>query len=112
VKFFDKLKTILIALGVVLAIPNTSWAQQGVGRSDYWGPHMMWGGGWMGGTFMIIFWILVIVVIYFGIRWAIKSGDSPGFKQSESALDVLKRRYASGEIDREQYLSMKQDVEN
>ncbi|MBU4597662.1 MAG: SHOCT domain-containing protein [Proteobacteria bacterium] len=108
----DKMKNLLVAVVIMLGFTTTSWAQQEGGRSDYWGPHMMWGGGWMGGTFMIIFWILVIVVIYFGIRWAIKSGDSHGFKQAESALDVLKRRYASGEIDREQYLSMKQDVEN
>jgi len=60
---------------------------------------------------MIIFWILVIVAIYYGIKWASKNGDSQAMGRGESAQEVLKRRYASGEIDREQYLSMKKDLE-
>ncbi|MCF8042377.1 MAG: SHOCT domain-containing protein [Desulfarculaceae bacterium] len=60
---------------------------------------------------MIIFWILVIVAIYYGIKWASKSGGPRPTGRSESALEVLKRRYASGEIDREQYQSMRKELE-
>lgn len=61
---------------------------------------------------MIIFWLLVIAAIFLGIRWAAKTGNSRGSGRGESALDVLKRRYASGEIDHEQYLSMKKELQN
>ncbi len=92
--------------------PASALAQQQGGRYDYWSPHMMWGGGFIGGWFMIIFWILVIVAIFLGIKWAVNSGGSQGGARKESALDVLKRRYASGEIDRDQFLAMKKDLEN
>ena len=104
-------RIMIFALGLAFWLPTTSWAQQTAGSGNYWGPHMMWGGGWMGGAFMMIFWILVIVAIYYGIKWATKGGDSQGMGRGESALEVLKRRYASGEIDRDQYLSMKKDLE-
>lgn len=104
-------KMMIVALGIAFWLPTTAWAQQGAGSGNYWGPHMMWGGGWMGGFSMIIFWILVIVAIYYGIKWATKSGDSQGLGRGENALEVLKRRYASGEIDRKQYQSMKKDLE-
>lgn len=107
------IRALLMALGAGVLLPASSWAQQYGGRGDYWGPHMMWGGGFLGGSFMIIFWILVIVAIFLGIRWAARSGGStPTPDRKETALDVLKRRYASGEIDRDQFMSMKKDLEN
>jgi putative membrane protein len=111
-----KLKIPVILMGAFclqLITPAFSPAQQYGGPGNYWGPHMMWSGGYWGGSFMIIFWILVIAAIFFGIRWAARSGGStPGPDRKESALDVLKRRYASGEIDRDQFLSMKKDLES
>ncbi|MCB2190668.1 MAG: SHOCT domain-containing protein [Deltaproteobacteria bacterium] len=106
-----KEKMLMIAFGLMLILPSNSWAQKEAGYNDYWGPHMMWGGGWMGGFSMIIFWLLVILAIYLGSKWAIRKGNSQDIVRGENALDVLKRRYASGEIDREQYLSMKEDLE-
>lgn len=104
----------ILSAGICGALlsPASSLAQQQGGRYDNWSPHMMWGGGIMGGSFMIIFWILVIAAIFLGIRWAVKSGDTRGAVGKETALDVLKRRYASGEIDRDQFLAMKKDLEN
>lgn len=107
------MKALLVILGAGLLAPALSWAQQYGGPGNYWGPHMMWGGGYWGGSFMIIFWILVIVAIFLGIRWAVRSGGSASAPdRKETALDVLKRRYASGEIDRDQFMSMKKDLEN
>ncbi|WP_060528266.1 SHOCT domain-containing protein [endosymbiont of Ridgeia piscesae] len=62
-----------------------------------------------GGGFMWLFWILLIVVIV----WAVKaaggsSNDSP--ETQKSALDILKERYARGEIDQEEFEQKRKDL--
>ncbi len=77
-----------------------------------WGMHMMWGSWGIGMMIlMVLFWALVIVAIVFLIRWlttAGPSGTSGATTQgSESALDILKKRYARGEIDRQEFEEMR-----
>jgi uncharacterized membrane protein len=56
-------------------------------------------------TFFI--WNLVIVLIIAVIfYWLLRSAGKP-----ESALDILKRRYSLGEIDKATYDAMKKDIE-
>ena len=78
------------------------------------GPGMMrgYGMGWFGGIFMVAFWIAVIVGIIFLIRWLIVSakGEGGGAKAGESALEILKRRYARGEIDKKEFEQKKKDL--
>lgn len=81
-----------------------------------WGMHpgMEWGYGthWFGGILMIVFWIAVIVGIIVLIRWLILStrpGDS-GKGRSDSALEILRQRYARGEIDQEEFEQKKRDL--
>jgi putative membrane protein len=70
-----------------------------------WGPMMHYGFGY-GGTFMwIIFLIVIGLLIYFIVN-AQKTKD-----RAESPLDILKRRYAKGEITKEEYERMKKDLE-
>jgi putative membrane protein len=86
------------------------------GLSMHWGnygtgPGMMWGGGgmgWFGGIFMIIFWGLVIVGLIMLIRWLAMTPKST--RTEESALDILKRRYARGEINKEEFEAKKKDL--
>lgn len=68
---------------------------------------MMWGwdagGGWlMMGIGMLMWVALVAVAVWLVIR---AGGQRPGASGSESAEDLLSRRYASGEIDAEEYQS-------
>jgi putative membrane protein len=79
----------------------TPWA----GPVGWHGPHHGWmmGGDGMG-IIMLIFWVMVIAAIVLLISGAVanrrpRNGDSPG----PPALDILKQRYARGEIDREKY---------
>jgi putative membrane protein len=52
---------------------------------------------------MILFWGLIIYGIYF----LVKQVWSP---QKQSALEILKARYAKGEITREEFENMKKDI--
>lgn len=88
------------------------WGEHGWGM----GPGMMdwgYGGGWFGMIIMAAFWIAVIVGIVFLIRWlAISAGSGNRRTRSEdSALEILKKRYARGEIDKEEYEAKKKDLE-
>lgn len=109
-----------LSLTAPLLAAAPALAQGGGYYRDNWGPHMMWGfgGGWFGWLFMIAFWVLVIAVIVWGVRLLTGRGGGGSATQSrpagggaESALEVLKRRYAAGEIDRDQYLAMRKDLE-
>jgi putative membrane protein len=65
-----------------------------------------WGAGiGMGsGIFMLIFWALVIIGIVYVVRYLGRGGRAAG---QETPLDILKRRYARGEVTREEFERMK-----
>jgi putative membrane protein len=72
------------------------------------GPGMMWGWWGMGWIFMIIFWGLIVVGLILLIRHLVRI--SKGGKAEESALDILKKRYARGEINKEEFDQKKKDL--
>ncbi len=65
----------------------------------------MGGFGWF---FMVIFLVLVIVGVIYLIRLIIP-GTTCGTKE-ETALDILKKRYAKGEINKEEFEEKKKDL--
>lgn len=82
------------------------------GGSYDWGMHPMWGfwGGWGIGMmlFMLLFWGLVIVAVVLGIRWLVNQGKET---RSDSALEILRQRYARGEINKEEFEARKKDLQ-
>jgi putative membrane protein len=66
---------------------------------------MWWGTGWI---FMLIFWGLIVFGLILLIRWLI--GMTKATRAEESALDILKKRYARGEIDKEEFEQKKKDI--
>lgn len=90
-------------------LPMAAWAQER--PYEYGWGHPMWGmwGAWgIGmGLMMLVFWGLIIVALVLGIRWLVTQGREP---RSDSALDILRQRYARGEITKEQFEAMKQDL--
>ena len=65
-----------------------------------------YGGGM--GYFMWAFWLIPVVIIFFAMRFfQEQSGRS---NQTDSPLEILKRRYARGEINKEEFERLKNDL--
>jgi putative membrane protein len=81
---------------------------------------MMWGGydgwGWTWGMGMIhglLWWVLVILGIIVLVRLLGRSanpGSGPAGMPGETALEVLKKRYAKGEIDKAEFEEKRRDI--
>jgi len=71
----------------------------------------MWGGGYgmIGGLMMLVFWGLVIFLIVVAVRRFTNGNSAP--KQPD-ALDVLRDRFAKGEIDEEEFQKRKSTLES
>jgi putative membrane protein len=93
---------------------SSAFAQQGRYDGSGMGPGMMggWGMGWFGGIFMVVFWILILVGLVSGIRWLLQatSKKEDSGQPGSRAIDILKERYARGEIDKAQFEAMKRDL--
>jgi putative membrane protein len=104
---------LVLIFGLFLsALPRESLSQ---GRGYNWdmGPGMMgwgYGMGWFGMIFMAIFWIALIIGVIFLIRWVWLSTAKGRTSVEESPLEILKRRYARGEINKEEFEQKRKDL--
>lgn len=98
---------LIVALGV--------WgmsARWGGYYRGWMGPGMMggYGGGWLMALIMLVFWGFVV----WGIIALVRGGRHHHYIESshgnESALEILKRRYANGEITKDEYEQKKKDI--
>lgn len=100
-----------VAITAPAYMPTSAQAQSQTERYGY-GPHMMWwdgGGYWMflGPLFMILTLVVVIAAVALLVQWLGGSGQGlqpprhlpPG----RTPLDILKERFAKGEIDKEEF---------
>lgn len=114
IKSYKRNITITLLFFIVFIPWREALAQWGNNQGWHRGPAMMGVGGmgWFGGIFMIVFWILVLVGLVFFIKWLIQSTNSgrAGGGGSHRALEILKERYARGEIDRVEFETMKTDL--
>ncbi len=72
-----------------------------------------WGMGYgYGGIFMVLWWILIIVGIVAVVKWLTTSASGCRGRQvaDKSALDILKERYARGEIEQEEFQRKKREL--
>lgn len=99
------------AIGVVAGwlTPVTAWGQErpygwawGMGMHPMWGA---WGIAMM--LMMLVFWGVVIAGLVLGIRWLASQGRE---SRGDAAMEILRQRYARGEINKEEFESRKRDL--
>lgn len=68
------------------------------------------GFGWI---FMVLFWGVVIWLIFVLVRsMSDRKSDRYSENKKEDSLDILKSRYAKGEISKEEFEEIKKDILN
>ena len=122
------MKNALTAVGIVLLVVLVLLLVGGAGMMGFggfgMGPGMMdsYGGysGMMGGhgfnplgaILSLLLWALVIGGIVLLVVWIVRNADhgKSSIGSRESPLDILKKRYAKGEISKEQFDAIKRDL--
>lgn len=74
------------------------------------GYSMMGYGGFSSGWAGLLWWVLIIIGTVLLIRWAVGQSRGHAGRSGETALDVLKGRYAKGEIDKKEFEEKKKDL--
>ncbi|NOX85308.1 MAG: SHOCT domain-containing protein [Chlorobi bacterium] len=79
-----------------------------------WTEHFWMGGMWI---FPLIFLTVIIIFVFillnrggFGPPWSRYDRDSYGNRNEETPLEILKKRYARGEISKEEFEKIKKDI--
>jgi len=112
---------VAVGLVVVLVLAGLFVGGSVWSRSDYHhGPGMMWDDGVYGGMHslgggaaMMLFWGLLLAALVGGgvLLFGSLTRQSRGaIEDEETPLEILKRRYARGEIDRDEYNQMKETL--
>lgn len=92
-----------------ISLASPLWAQGPAWNGGYpCGPHMMWwNGGWGGmilGPLLMIFVPAVLIAGLLLVLWRFRPPSTgPSSASPQSPLDILKERFARGEIDKEEY---------
>jgi putative membrane protein len=98
-------------VALTILVGNPVWAQE---RAYEWGwgmHHPMWGlwgiWGFAMMLMMFVFWGVVIAGIVIGMRWLARQGRE---SKSDAALEILRQRYARGDINKEEFEAKKRDL--
>jgi len=112
-----KIQNVLLLYFIILIVSPFYEAMAQSRQYGGWqmGPGMMGsdlGMGWFGMIFMLAFWVLVVIVLIFLVKWLIQatSGKKATPTISNRGLEILKERYARGEIDKAEFDSKKRDL--
>lgn len=77
---------------------------------------MYWGNdGWsfLGSLIMFFWWALVVLAVVWLVRYITRNTGERSIRDHqsvESALDILNKRYAKGEIDKKEYEEKRKDI--
>ena len=105
-----KIKLMSFILGPLLFLSLWSCTRYPIGQSGpYGGGHMMDFGAFAANHIRLLA-ALAGFIVYI-VMQSRKSGE-PGGQPSETPLDILKKRYAKGDITKEEFENLKRDIEN
>ena len=101
-----------LASPVAIFMPFAALAAPVEGYEGY-GHHMMWGGGWFGWIFGPLMMVLVIggiiaLVVVLMRNLGGSAHPTTAHPARPDPLDILKERYARGEIDHDEYEKRRQ----
>ena len=108
---------VLLVVAIIIGAMMGGRAPYGMGSGmmggfrQPFGMHMF--GGWI---VMVLFWLLVLGGLALVVSHFVRQGQMPASKdetpalKSETPLDIAKRRYASGEIDGDEFERIKQSL--
>jgi putative membrane protein len=114
-KLYYLVSATAIATMVAAFAAPASAQPYGSGMMGGWGSGMMGGWGYGGyGVLHMVFWVLILIAIIFGVVWLVRtvatSGTLGASARRSAGLDVLEERYSRGEINRDEYLQKKRDI--
>jgi len=78
------------------------WGEYGMG----WG----WGWGVLGIIHMLLWWVLIIVAVVVLVRWLTHGSPGKETPRENRALEILKERYARGEIGKAEFEEKRRDL--
>lgn len=83
----------------------------GWGGNGGYGMYGGWGSpfAWIGPVMMVLFWIAIVVAIVFAVRYFVRQAHRTG--QDSTAMEILKTRYAKGEISKEEFEEKRQAIQ-
>ncbi len=59
----------------------------------------------------IVFWLIIIIGVTLLVIYLLKQFNQKQTEQEDDSLDILKQRYAKGEIDKKEYQEKKKELE-
>lgn len=62
----------------------------------------------LGGIIHLVFWVLIIGAVIYLVRYVVRERES---KPGSRAIEILKQRYAKGEISKEEFDQKKKEIE-
>jgi putative membrane protein len=88
---------------------TSSLMAQGGFYEWHWEMHPMWWWGWGMGmmAMMVLFWVIFLVGLVAAIRWLLGKRTEA---KTDPALQILRERYARGELNKEEFEIRKKDL--
>ena len=106
-----KRKHLIFLASTVSLVVLSGCSHQRMGRSFQGWDHMMGYGG-SGGMFMWLIWLLIGGAIIYFIFSRINDASEKDNPATQNYLDILKNRYASGKISKEEFDRLKKELES